>query len=159
MSLHFIIDGYNLIKQTRLLNKVNLEDSREALVRFLTVYRPHGSKTNRVTVVFDGREGNFYTKPVSCIEIIFAQSQSADDKIKHLVEKSENPKSVVVVTNDREIRFFVKQLNAQVKTVEEFLDKFNPSKVKDTPDEKTIVSPLEAARITEEMRMIWLKKL
>ena len=158
MSLHFIIDGYNLIKQTRLLNKINLEDSREALFRFLAVQRPQGSRSNKVTVVFDGKEGNFYSRHTPFIEVFFAQGQSADDKIKQLVEKATNPRNVVVVTNDREIQVFAKQHNAQVRPVEEFLEKFNAPQAKEIPDEKVILSSQHAAKITEEMEKIWLKK-
>lgn len=180
MSLHFVIDGYNLIKQARIPNRinglaplainpeqglrVNLEDSRAALIRFLKIYRPQGSKGNQVTVVFDGKENNYPAGQISGaiyqysgIRVIFSQGECADDKIKELVQHSKNPKNIVVVTNDREIRDFVKQLKAQVKTIEEFLVKFNSSKTKEIPDAKIILSPVETARITEEMKKIWLK--
>jgi len=156
MSLHFIIDGYNLIKQTNLLKRANLEDSRAALIRFLTIERPQGSRNNKITVVFDGKEGDFCHRPVSYIQVIFAQKQSADDKIKRLVEKSPNPKNVVVVTNDKEIRFFVRQLGAEVKTTEEFLLKSQQQKAKAKIDDKIDLSPSESARITEEMKKLWL---
>ena len=160
MSLHFIIDGYNLIRQTPLLNKVNLQDSREALIRFLTIQRPQGNRNNKVTVVFDGREGDFYSRHTPFIEVIFSQGESADDTIKRLVEKSNNPKNVVVVTNDREIQSFVKQCNAQVRAIEEFLEKFNRSKTKgkkEALEDKVILPPHDAAKITDEMKKIWLK--
>ena len=158
MSLHFIIDGYNLIKQTPVLNKINLKDSREALVRFLKVYRPQGN--NPVTIVFDGKEGSFYSpQPAdACARVIFSQNQSADDKIKWLVENSNNPKNIVVVTNDREIRDFSRQFQAQIKTVEEFLRRFNPAAKKEVSAEKDRLSPLVEAEITQEMKRLWLKK-
>ncbi len=162
MPPHFVIDGYNLIKQTAVLNKINLEDSREALVRFLKVRRPQGN--NYVTVVFDGVEGGFYCRDISGIEVIFSSHQSADDKIKRMVERSPKPKDMVVVTNDREIRSFAQAHMAQIKKVEEFLAKFNPIETararhagarhyednKDLPARK-------AGEITEEMKKLWLK--
>ena len=177
MSLHFIIDGYNLIKQTPVLDKINLNDSREALVRFLKIHRPQGN--NPVTIVFDGstrftvnpehgrridgKEGGFYSpQPASPAgspaRVIFSQNQSADDKIKRLVENSNNPKNIVVVTNDREIRDFSRQFQAQIKTVEEFLGKFNPSAKKRVSPEKELLSPGVEAEITGEMKKLWLKK-
>lgn len=156
MSLHFIIDGYNLIKQTPILNKARLEDSRLALIRFLTIHRPQGR--NRVTVVFDGKEGNFCSRPVSSVGIIFTQGESADDKIKELTENSKSPKNMVVVTNDREIQVFVRRLKAQVRTVEEFLLKFNgSSRINSKTEDKVILSPADTAKITEEMKNVWLK--
>src|SRR3989338_5387388 len=157
MSLHFVIDGYNLIKQTRLFNKASLEDSREALMSFLSVSRPQGSHSNRVTVVFDGKEGMFYRQGSTSLSIIFTQGQSADEAIKHLVRNAENPKAMVVVTNDKDIQFFAQQHNAQVKTVEVFMEKFNPPKTKKTLDDKILLNPCDAAKITEEMKKIWLK--
>ena len=163
MSLHFIIDGYNLIKQTPVLNKANLEDSRAALIDFLNIERPQGSKNNQVTIVFDGKEGNFYyqVSPYS-IEVIFSIEQSADDKIISLVEESAHPKAIVVVTNDRQIQLSVRQLKAQVRTVDEFLKKFNHAQKskqktnkKNSADEKMLSYSLEG-KITEEMKKIWL---
>lgn len=157
MSLHFIIDGYNLIKQAPHLDKANLEDSRKALISLLSVYQPQGSRRNRVTVVFDGKQGNFSVSgSASSAQIIFTQGESADDKIKRMVEKSENPRNIAVVTNDREIQRFVRQKNAQVKTVDEFLAKCALPKPKGRVDDK-IISPPEAAEINEEMKRVWLK--
>lgn len=164
MSLHFVIDGYNLIKQTPALNKDNLEDSRVALIKFLNIHRPQGSANNRVTVVFDGAQGNFYYRLASpSLEIIFSGHQSADDKIRRLVEESAHPKTIVVVTNDREIQLSVRQFRAQVRSVDEFLKKFNaPQKLKqktdkkNSTDEKALSYSLEG-KITEEMKRIWLK--
>ena len=156
MSLHFVIDGYNLIKQTSILNKINLEDSREALIRFLKISRPQGN--NPVTVVFDGIEGGFYCRDISGIEVIFSSHQSADDKIKRMVERSPNPKNMVVVTNDREIRSFAELHRAQIKKVEEFLAKLNPKSANPRSDDNKALSPQKASEITEEMKKIWLKQ-
>lgn len=164
MSLHFVIDGYNLIKQTPALNKDNLEDSRVALIKFLNIHRPQGSGNNQVTIVFDGKEGNLYyeASPAS-IEVIFSIDQSADDKIRMLVEKSAHPKNIVVVTNDREIQVSVRQFRAQVRTVDEFLKKFNHAQKlkqktdkKNSADEKVLSYSLEG-KINEELKRIWLK--
>ena|SRR3990167_8826682 len=156
MSLHFVIDGYNLIKQTAVLNKINLEDSREALIRFLKIRRPQGN--NPVTVVFDGIEGGFYCRDISNIEVIFSSHQSADDRIKRMVERSPNPKNMVVVTNDREIRSFAEDHRAQIKKVEEFLAKFNPKSANPRSDDNKALSPQKASEITEEMKRVWLKQ-
>lgn len=164
MSLHFVIDGYNLIKQTPALNKDNLEDSRVALIKFLNIHQPQGSGNNQVTIVFDGKEGNFYYAAASrSIEVIFSIGQSADDKIRMLVEESAHPKTIVVVTNDREIQLSARQLKAQVRTVDEFLKKFNAAqKLKQKADKKNsadekILSYSSEEKITEEMKRIWLK--
>lgn len=173
MSLHFVIDGYNLIKRTSISSKYprignenrdSLEDLRVALIKYIKLYRPQGKVTNRVTIVFDAKDNKFYEDKTSSdtyredgeIGIIF--SKSADDKIKRLVKESRSPKNIVVVTDDKDIRFFVRQYSAQIKTVEEFLKKPNPLNIKANPDDKTPLSPQEAIKITEEMKELWLKK-
>ena len=166
MSLHFIIDGYNLIKQTGILNKPNLEDSRSALIKLLKIHRPQGSSNNRVTIVFDGKKDHYYpgqisenVYPDSGMKVIFSQDESADDKIRQLVRDSKNPRNIVVVTNDREIQIFVRQLKAQVRAVEEFLLKFNRGSpgISSRAEDKIILPPPDAAKITEEMKDVWLR--
>lgn len=88
--------------------------------------------------------------------MIFSQGESADDKIKMMVECSKDPKSVVVVTNDRDIQDFSRKCRAQVKTVEGFLAKFNAPCPKGSADDK-IIGPAKASEINEEMKKLWLK--
>ena len=55
MSLHIIIDGYNLIRQSKKLGDLDLQDirlGRDALVEMLAMYKKF--KAHRITVVFDG---------------------------------------------------------------------------------------------------------
>ena len=55
MSLHYIVDGYNVIKQVTFLTGKKLRTGREGLVKFIEQYKPQGSKHNEVTIVFDGK--------------------------------------------------------------------------------------------------------
>ena len=55
MSLHIIIDGYNLIRQSGQLSMLDMQDlqlGREALVDMLAAYKRF--KAHRITVVCDG---------------------------------------------------------------------------------------------------------
>jgi len=59
MSLHLIIDGYNLIRQSpwlSLLDARDLEAGREALLQSLADYRQRRLQ-HKITVVFDGWQG------------------------------------------------------------------------------------------------------
>ena len=160
MSLHFIIDGYNLIKQAPSLNKGSLEESRLGLIQFLKIFRPQGNN-NPVTVVFDGKKDNYQSGQNfehSGVRIIFSQNPGgADEIIKQLVRNSKNPKNIAVVTNDRDIQLYVRQCRAQVRRVEEFLIKFNSRQPGLSLDDKMRLSAQEAAEITEEMKKLWLK--
>ena len=50
MSIHYLLDGYNVIHQMpSVLNLAKLEDRRRRLIRFMEQNTPQGSPNNRVT--------------------------------------------------------------------------------------------------------------
>jgi predicted RNA-binding protein with PIN domain len=168
MALHFILDGYNLIKQTEWLADKKLEDSRNALLKFIESQRPQGSIKNKVTVVFDGQPGFARDDRKSFASVIFSCNETADDKIKHLVRGQKNRKSMVVVTNDRDIRYYVRSLGAKILKVEEFLVKASDADAGEKRQGnnkgragkeslKGITKTLEH-KINLEFKEIWLKK-
>ena len=158
MSLHYVIDGYNLIKQTPRLTKKRLKDSRVGLVRFIKEKRPQGSKKNLVTIVFDGAPDMPVRSSGTDIKVIFTKNESADDWIKRSVENTKNPKQIVVVSNDKQIRFYVRSLGAKILSVEEFIAEKQKFGLPDEPSQSKIeLSSQQAQQITEELRKIWLK--
>lgn len=169
MSLHYILDGYNIIKQSDFLSHKLLKDARRDLIRFITDKKPCGSVNNKVTIVFDGADCNF---PFSRndnkrVEVLFTQplrpgagfthNHSADERIKKMVGDSKNPKSIVVVSDDREIQFFIKSCGARSMGVAEFLRKGMPSPkhAKELP--KTELTSSQVAKINRELAKTWLK--
>ena len=124
MSLHFLIDGYNVIKQVEYLNNLHtLKDARMSLVKFIRQRHLAGSKNNQVTVVFDGREDiAFYDhQKKDQIKIIFSCNESADEVIKRMVGECGNPRQIVVVTDDRQIVYSSRVHGAKVIPVKEFI--------------------------------------
>jgi predicted RNA-binding protein with PIN domain len=172
MSLHYILDGYNVINQAASLSQQKtLEDARRGLLRILEVQRPQGSMNNGVTVVFDGRSdvlgggGN----AAAAARVIFTTDETADDRIKRMVDQSANKKNIRVVTNDREIQHYVTALGGRVITVEQFLHRAHPkgSGVPVSENSKDFsasgekgkdISKTAEYRITKEMTKIWLEK-
>ncbi len=59
MSLHYLLDGYNILKQIPAFRDLPLEDGRRGLLRWIDHSRPQGSVNNQVTVVFDGHPDHF----------------------------------------------------------------------------------------------------
>jgi hypothetical protein len=121
-----------------------------------------------VTVVFDGYPKYTGEKiDVADISVIFSRQDSADEKIKKIVENSGDFKNTVVVSDDKEIRFFVKSIGAKVKGVEEFINPSNLPQVRfkrkgrlkgsegDFPELELTYSQMQ--KINEELRKIWLK--
>lgn len=101
-----IIDGYNLIRQSKALRRYevkSLEAGRNALFSRLSDYQK--IKKHRVTVVFDGWQGGerFEERDrFNGVDIIYSgYGDYADDVIKRLIEKTEE--ETIVVSSDREI--------------------------------------------------------
>lgn len=106
MSLHIIIDGYNLIRQTpRLANydRQDIELGRQMLIEELALYKK--TKHHRITVVFDGAQAPLFSQSrdrIKGIDIQFSRlEETADTLIKKIAAKEKQ--KALVVTSDREI--------------------------------------------------------
>jgi predicted RNA-binding protein with PIN domain len=106
MPLEIIIDGYNLIRQSDSLSRLdaqNLEQGREVLLERLAIYR--AVRGHPITVVFDGWGGfnlsSTRTRDKGITVIFTAQGQTADEWIQARVRKVQYG---AVVTSDREIQ-------------------------------------------------------
>ena len=106
MSIHIIIDGYNLIRQSGNLSSLDLQDiqfGRQALIDMLTAYKK--IKAHRITVVFDGTRAPRFSQQrdrQKGIDIIFSHSgQSADAVIKKMARREKQ--QALVVSSDRDI--------------------------------------------------------
>jgi predicted RNA-binding protein with PIN domain len=106
MSIHIIIDGYNLIRQSRSLSdfdQLNIQRGREALLESLDDYRR--VRKHQMTVVFDGAGAPSFSTPTDQfrgIEIKFSRSgESADTVIKKMSDRLKE--KALVVSSDRDI--------------------------------------------------------
>lgn len=104
MSVHIIIDGYNLIRQSaslQRLEQVDLQTGREALIRRLVAYkriRPH-----KITVVFDGTGAPdlFPSRDrIGGISIVFSRSGETADTVIAAMARRIGEKAMVV-SSDR----------------------------------------------------------
>jgi hypothetical protein len=86
MSIHIIIDGYNLIRNSNSLKAVDRQDmqaGRESLVDMLAMYKR--VKSHRITVVFDGPTDpvhSQYRDRVKGIDIKFSRKNCVKGKRK-----------------------------------------------------------------------------
>ncbi len=165
MSVCYILDGYNITAQIPSLSLKNLRGSREGLVRLVELYRPQGSERNEAVVVFDGKPGISGGEKHTGVKVLFSENESADDKIRKLIEGSRRKKEIIVVTDDRELALSVRLLDASAMSVKDFLSKVKrpgqdaggagTAGGKDE-NEKKISKTLEC-EITDEFEKIWLK--
>jgi uncharacterized protein len=106
MSVHIIIDGYNLIRQSHRLSALDqreLQLGREALLETLAAYRR--SAPHKITVVFDGTSAPdlfFSSERTRGIEVTYShEGESADAVIKQLAARKKE--KALVVSSDRDI--------------------------------------------------------
>ncbi len=106
MSLHIIIDGYNLIRQSNTLSDLDGQDiqlGREALLNMLAAYKK--IKHHKITVVFDGTNAPFLSQrrdKIKGVDIRFSRiGESADTVIKKMAAKERE--KALVVSSDLEI--------------------------------------------------------
>ena len=160
MSLHFILDGYNILLRSRQFNRFSDSDemsgARQKLIQFLERERPQGSVRNRVTIVFDGRAdviGDWRGVSHQGIRVIFTEGESAGDRILKLIEEEKEPSQTVIVTDDRELSYRESQFRGKTLSVKAFLAKRKPE-----ANSPADVDPDEAREITRQLAKFWLGK-
>ncbi|MBF0121892.1 MAG: NYN domain-containing protein [Candidatus Omnitrophica bacterium] len=167
MSRHFLIDGYNVIRQISSLDDKSLEGGRAWLVRFIQDNGPQGSLRNPVTVVFDGQEGISFSDFPSGVKVVFSRGESADDVIKRLIEESSTPRDIVLVTDDRDLLYFCRTLGAEIWSVDRFLTqgkktgqrlRSGVARSRSPKVEGKAIPRVFEDRVNRELKALWLKK-
>ncbi len=80
-----------------------------------------------ITVVFDGQP-RAVAAPGGTVEVLFAARRgrnAADDRIVELVEQSDDPAAMTVVTSDRELQRRVRAYGASVRGAGSLLDELD----------------------------------
>ena len=128
MSIHIIIDGYNLIRQSNTLSMIDRQDiqlGREALLEKLIAYRK--VKPHMITVVFDGTNAPPFSQRKNRargITIKFSRSgEVADAVIKRMVNREKE--KALVVTSDLDIVNFAAARGAATISSAEFEEKIS----------------------------------
>lgn len=113
--MHLIIDGYNLIRQSPELQRLDareLELGREALLARLASYRSRSR--HKITVVFDGWQGGDLKESRDQhqgILIIYSRlGERADEVIKRLLAREQG--RAVAVSSDRELQECARRVGA-----------------------------------------------
>jgi predicted RNA-binding protein with PIN domain len=134
MSIHIIIDGYNLIRQSSELSALDRQDiqlGRKALVDMLAAYKK--IKSHLITVVFDGTGATPHSQQrdrQKGISILYsAVGQTADAVIKKMAHR-EGPKALVV-SSDQEIARSAASSGAVTMSANDFENKLAMSLYRD----------------------------
>jgi predicted RNA-binding protein with PIN domain len=100
MAIHIIVDGYNLIRQSPTLSRLDRRDialGREALVAGLAAYRK--IKPHRITVVFDGVDAPGWSAARDVqrgVHILFSRRGESADAVIVRLARQEREKALVV---------------------------------------------------------------
>ncbi len=109
MSLHIIIDGYNLIRQSGFLDSLDrrsIQAGRDALVEMLTAYRR--IKHHDITVVFDGSKAPLdcpFRDRIQGVGIVFSRYGELADTVIKRMAAGEKEKAIVVSSDQDIIRY------------------------------------------------------
>jgi hypothetical protein len=124
--MHIAIDGYNYLKQSpdlRRLEQVELQKAREGLIEQLARYKR--LKGHTILLVFDGRQtGGLagHRQRSRGIEIIFpGVGEKADDVLKRL--SAEKREGITIVTSDNEVAFHAEKKGSPVISAADFRER------------------------------------
>jgi len=113
------IDGYNVLRKisryARLL-KSNADAARRGFVEFV---RSHPQARGSVTIVFDG-----FGEAISAgkqLTVVFANTRTADTRIRLELEQQNQRSSIRVISSDREVQDHARAFGAQILSSEDFL--------------------------------------
>jgi len=126
MTVHIIVDGYNVIRQSKALARLDrndLAEGRQALIDMLAAYKR--LKRHAITVVFDGADefSLFDSRDRDKgIRILFSrQGETADAVIKRMA--AHDKQKALVVSSDREVADYTASQGAATISALEFEDK------------------------------------
>lgn len=135
MSIHIIIDGYNLIRQSNSFSDLDRQDiqlGREALLDTLAAYKR--IKRHKITVVFDGTNAPPFSQHenrIKGIKVKFSRSgELADSLIKRMAGRERE--KALVVSSDMDIVNFAVTKGAATISSSDFEEKITMAVYMDT---------------------------
>ncbi len=130
------------------------------MIKWVKTHQLAGSSSHKATIVFDGKDEFYGSFSDSDIKVLFSSGESADDLIKRIVEQ--NPKNtVIVVSDDKDIKLYSRALGASVLSVREFtasIDKKTRGvKGQNSKASDKYISLTQQDKINQEFQKIWIK--
>jgi predicted RNA-binding protein with PIN domain len=152
MLNHYIIDGYNLIHAIPTLKKLLLRDAAQAREQLIEhVARLTHRKKFRGTIVFDGaKPAEEFAASRAPIHVVYAAPQTADDKIKSLIEHAPNRAWLVIISSDHEILNFARVCACTTHTSKYFANLLFET---DSAGEEKEQSTLSKSQVDEWLRL------
>jgi uncharacterized protein len=147
MTIHIIIDGYNLIRNyppLALLEQADFSQGRNYLLEWLSDYQRRSK--HPISVIFDGGKGGGLFEErdhYKGIKILYSRlGQTADEVIKRIAAKE--GEKALVVTSDQELSFSCRAVQSGTIRSEEFahlvkkkeIDTSDSPEMEDEPEDR-----------------------
>ena len=137
---HYIIDGNNLIGKIKALNQIHRKNKKQSAEKLaFMIWRYFSNRKANVSLHFDGVQADVVR--VTGIKIFYSGHVTADEKIKNEIEKSKNPKNIILVTSDRNVADFGRVCSCQLIKSKEFSKQLLSTGFSD--EEKTKIDELD----------------
>jgi uncharacterized protein len=131
----YVIDGNNVIHKIRSLSLIQKKDRQIARERLaFSIDRFFTGKNVKVFIFFDG----FSSTPIKTLKarILYSDNKSADSMIRSYIENSKNPKNIVAVSSDDEIRKLARASATTSISSEEFAGMISRNPGEDEEEKK-----------------------
>ncbi|MDR0823378.1 MAG: NYN domain-containing protein [Endomicrobium sp.] len=160
--MRYIVDGYNVINASDIFTDKTLEGRRNKLFDFILNESFIGGSKNQITIVFDCKTKNPYEsagysqESRGGIEIIFSDGKTiADDIIVQIVDESQKPYEITIITSDKGIWHRTAPSGAKHIKSEDFITKH---KTRAIAIEASDASKKLTNKINKEFENLWLSK-
>ncbi|MBW2598833.1 MAG: NYN domain-containing protein [Deltaproteobacteria bacterium] len=131
--MHIIIDGYNLIRQSdslKRLERFSLEEGRNGLMKRVAGYKK--LKDHKITVVFDGwANGSAREERLreNGVHIVYSRRGETADKVIKRMAMAGRGGEIIVVTSDRDVADSVVKAGGVAISSPEFETRMNEAEM------------------------------
>jgi predicted RNA-binding protein with PIN domain len=147
--MHYIIDGNNIIGKIKSLYQIQKKDKQQSRERLAFIIgRYFTGRKVTVSLHFDGFENESIKVPG--IKIIYSCSITADERVRREIERSNNPKTIILVTSDNNLAEFARVCSCRVISSEEFAGKLLSVNL---PDQEQL--KIDAINSNEEFKKLF----
>lgn len=168
-----IVDGYNVIYRVPRFKAQldrSLEAGREALLRYCSEWKARRRDVDRFLVVFDGDSsvmGGERSASAPGVRALYSKTgETADRRIRRMLEQSERNEAITVVSDDNEVRDSARVTHMHAMSATQFARMGQgrtaaPSTRRTTQgqrgpvEDKAPLPPATAKNITDELRELW----
>ena len=160
-----LIDGYNVMFAAGLMGrKFGPDGFRKVRTRFLNdlAHKIGPTEAHLTTVVFDAKkvpEGLPSQTRHKGITVVFAvNNPTADEQISELIKAHSDPKRLVVVSSDNQIKAAAKRRKATATTADDFLNRLSQA-IQLRSDETKAALPEKPGSVSEAESAYWAREL